>query len=86
MKRNLLLNFILLFLLLNFFTQITIIKGQDSITFSEGVDFDYSNVIGSDGEDYLMATAVDDEGNVSDEIEPSKLKDAKVIDSINWDP
>ena len=54
----------LLFLLLNFFTQITIIKGQDSITFSEGVDFDYSNVIGSDGEDYLMATAVDDEGNV----------------------
>ncbi len=64
MKRNLLLNFILLFLLLNFFTQITIIKGQDSITFSEGVDFDYSNVIGSDGEDYLMATAVDDEGNV----------------------
>ncbi len=34
------------------------------LRFLEGIDFDFNNIIGSDGEDYLMASAADNEGNV----------------------
>jgi len=64
MRHGIALKIILLFLLLNFNSHVNVVNGQQSITFSEGIDFDFNNIIGSDGEDYLMASAADNEGNV----------------------
>ena len=64
MRHGIALKIILLFLLLNFNSHVNVVNGQQSITFSAGIDFDFNNIIGSDGEDYLMASAADNEGNV----------------------